>query len=413
MDRPSVDGGRYVVDIVCLPGALYDKFPPTNRQQVMNRLAGRHRVLFVEPPRSLIVQLGKVLLRRRLEQQPMRWFRRLLNVEERKPNLYLHPLVQFLPTKNRRARHRNYRLNARSLRTRIRQLGLKNYVLWIYSPDAFPLISLLDPALVCYDCVDEYTKQPYYRDHFRGLAQDEYELLKCSDLVFVSARPLYESKRSHNSSVHLVPNVAEYDHFAKAQQRAGPTPDELQNLSHPMIGFVGAMDTYKVDFDLLRFLAMARPHWSFVLIGASGQAERSFRAFPLADLANVHWIGPKPYESLPTYIQEFDVCIIPYVLNDYTRCCFPLKFHEFLSTGKPVVSTALPALAEFGALVPMADDYEEFLCALQACIKRDDDAARQRRIEVARRNTWESKASHMMDLIREHMADRRGAAVSL
>jgi hypothetical protein len=45
----------------------------------------------------------------------------------------------------------------------------------------------------------------------------------------------------------------------------------------------------------------------------------------LADLPNVHLLGQQPHETLARYIQQFDVCMVPYVNSHYTATVVPTK----------------------------------------------------------------------------------------
>ena len=61
----------------------------------------------------------------------------------------------------------------------------------------------------------------------------------------------------------------------------------------------------------------------------------------------MHFLGGKPSKSLGAYPQHFDVCLMPYVIDDYTRYVYPLKMHEYLAGGRPVVSSPIRSVEDF------------------------------------------------------------------
>jgi glycosyltransferase involved in cell wall biosynthesis len=180
-----------------------------------------------------------------------------------------------------------------------------------------------------------------------------------------------------------------------------PIPSDLERLPRPRVGFVGALDDYKVDADLLREVAQLQPDWQFVLIGPAGVAGASPRVTALAALGNVHMLGSRPHAELPAYLRGMDACIIPYHLNRYTESCLPLKFFEFLGAGKAIISTPLPELLPYASVARFAATAEAFASEIAAALREDDTALREARLEVARENTWEAKAARMERIVEE------------
>jgi glycosyltransferase involved in cell wall biosynthesis len=68
----------------------------------------------------------------------------------------------------------------------------------------------------------------------------------------------------------------------------------------------------------------------------------------------VHFLGRRPYSTLPSYCKAFDVALLPFVDNQLTQNANPLKLREYLAAGLPVVATDIPearALAEHGVFL--------------------------------------------------------------
>lgn len=393
-----------ILNIICFAGNLYDQKPWTNRQHIMVRLAEMgYCVVYVEPPKSIFRQLVKLIFHIKSEQKVFKWFKRILKLEKREENLYLFSLIEITSMKYRSLRKLNYLLYCHFLKRKLRRMGMENSILWIYTPDAVVLAGRLGEKLLCYDCVDNYASQPWYQKNFKDIDKDELELLKKADLVFTSSKNLYKDKRKYNSQTYLVYNVGDYNHFIKATYPETKIPEDIKQIPKPIVGFIGAIDDYKLDIELLSYLARRRADWSIVLIGPGGVGGKEIDVSVLKSYKNIYFLEKRKYEILPNYIKGFDICIIPYKSNEYTESCFPLKFFEYLATGKPVVVSGLPELERFTPLIKVAKDKEEFSSSVQEVLKTDSEKDKQRRIEIAKKNTWDEKIKTITEIITENL----------
>lgn len=241
---------------------------------------------------------------------------------------------------------------------------------------------------VVYDCMDDWATFPRMQS---GLIASEERLVAEADLVTVSAQRLLEKWRGRNPHLELVRNAADFEHFsAPADRRL------LEDVPRPVAGYFGAIADW-FDIGLLATVAAQRPDCSFVLIGGVFDVDVT----PLQNLPNVHLLGQQPYGDMPAHLREFDVCLVPFVVNRVTAATDPVKFYEYLSQGKPVVSTPMPELEQYRDLLYFADNAGEFARQLDAALDENDPALRERRIEVARRNTWTMRADTMRRAIRD------------
>ncbi|MDP3685374.1 MAG: glycosyltransferase, partial [bacterium] len=178
-------------------------------------------------------------------------------------------------------------------------------------------------------------------------------------------------------------------------------PQDIAHIPHPRIGTVGALDAYKVDIELLEAIAREHPDWHLVLVGPvdyseTGDAENVRK---LGQLPNVHFLGPKPREEVPAYVHAFDVAIIPYRESPYNAASFPLKFWEFLATGKPVVASGLPSLEPYRHLVTLVSSPEAFVRGIQDALEHGAES-REVRVAESKRHTWESRLNVIEKLVR-------------
>jgi len=383
--------------IVCVSRQDWDAGLPTNRQQIMRRAAERgHEVLFVESGGHigrhlwrLAVGPGRGSLLRRLDGGD----RPAERITVRKA-LTVAPWGQKFAFANRI----NSWLTSRRLR---RAGGDAARVLWLYDPTAFELVGHANEALAVYDCVDDYAEQvgddPRRR---RFVALADAESAARAQVVFATTSGLYERQSRQNAQTHLVRNGADFRHFSDvASEDVVP---EIRALPEPVLGFSGNLTSGKVDFDLLEKVASRRPDWNFVFVGpvASDALAAMNR---LTTLPNVHALGFRRYEELPTYVAGFSVGLIPYAVNDYTRNCSPLKVFEYLAAGKPVVASGVTELVGMEPDVVVAGSVEEFVAAVERALADRDAGATERRRELARENTWDGRTARLLQIVDERL----------
>jgi glycosyltransferase involved in cell wall biosynthesis len=360
---------------------------PTSKKHIMRILATKNRVLWVNSigmrrPTASGRDLRRLLFKLR---------RALMGCVEVEPNLFvINPLVLPLPGVGVAERLNAVVLSVQ-LRRHCRRLGMTRPILWTFLPYVNRLVGRLGERMVIYHCVDENAA-------FSGVPQEavlrmERDLVRRADIVFASAEQLCSERRALNPNTHFVRHGVDVAHFSRALDPATPVPHDAGSLPRPVIGFFGLLADW-VDLDVVRALALARPRWSFALVG---KVDTDLR--PLEKLANVHLLGQKPYGSLPGYCRSFDVGIIPFRVNALTLRANPLKLREYLAAGLPVVSTPLPEVARYDGLVGLADGVEGFLAAIEAALGQRSEAMARRRVEAMRGESWAARVEELSALI--------------
>lgn len=389
-------------EIVCFSSQSWDDPLWTNKQHIMSRLAAEHGVLHMNHGMRT---LPEYLLRRwRWNPADFAHPLRLLTdgVAHRGGNLWTGdhwgPLCAKALPRDGRARDFFYReLKYHFMKRYLSSLS-ELPIVWVYHPAFGDIARRMERALLVYDCVDDYSTFPNYRDA-AWLMEREERLCREADLVFCTSPRLHELKRPFNPArTFLVHNVGDAEHFNAALDEATAVPDELLEIARrgPVVGFVGAVSDYKLDLSWIERAARARPDWQLVLIGPVGMADPSTDVSRARRLPNVHLLGARPYAELPRYIKGFDVATIPYRLSEHTASVFPIKFFEFLATGKPVVISALPSLAQFHDAVLVAEDADAFVTRCAEAMAEDSPEARARRLALAEQNSWPSRISTIM-----------------
>ena len=289
------------------------------------------------------------------------------------------------------------RLRLHEARQRLKRLGCKKIILYIWRPEFRHALDEVDADVVCYHIDDEYT----FSDSDLAIPPEELDLLIQSDCVIVHSRELANKKGFLNPNMSLVPNGVDFEMYSAAH----PEPDDMKNIPHPRAGYVGVIKK-QLDLQLLLDLAGRHSELSFVCVGPYGQLGDGV---PLVDamkrLPNVHFLGRKPIAQLPAYMRHLDVCLLPYVRNDYTRYIFPMKLHEYLATGRPVIGTPIASLQEFGQVIQLATSREEWSAALARATSPEAMAAprvRERKA-LAREYDWNLLVANIASGLCSHL----------
>ena len=383
--------------VVCVSPQPWDAELPTNRQQMMRRVARfGHEVVFVETSHFVGRDLWRVARGRSGAASLLGRFVGGESVEDR----ITVRKAPWLAPRARRARWAN-RLNVELTRLLVRRIVRRSpnpVVLWLYDAASGNLVGRCGTAASVYDCVDDHVEVSGKDRRIRELlAAADREAARRASVVITTTRTLYARHRANNPRTYLVPNVGDYEHFAPAASRSYAA-DELRSLPRPVLGFTGNITAWKVDFELLLEVVTRRPEWTLVLVGPV----RADAEAPLAELtacSNVRYLGPKSYERVPAYVAGFDVGLCPYRWNDAMRSGFPLKLYEYLAAGKPVVASGNPDVAGMEPDVRVIHGAAEFQAAVDDVLALDSETDRRRRTERAAASTWESRARAILDLV--------------
>lgn len=276
--------------------------------------------------------------------------------------------------------------------------ALSRPVLWYYTPMMLPLAQHLDASAIVYDCMDELANFKFAPPE---LARLEAELLSAADVVFTGGHSLFEAKRHLHARMYPFPSSVDRDHFATALKIHQPPVDQAA-FPRPRLGYVGVIDE-RLDLSLIDALAAARPDWSIVMIGPVVKISEA----DLPRRANIHYLGGKAYDALPGYIAGWDVGLMPFALNDSTRFISPTKTPEYLSAGRPVVSTAITdVVRHYGDLdgVIVADTSEAFIAGCDRALAMASEASASWREAVGDRlaqTSWDQTFLRMNSLIEQ------------
>jgi glycosyltransferase involved in cell wall biosynthesis len=362
-----------------------------SRQQIALRLARRgHSVLFVEVPRALHSLVSDPL-------GTWRAARRFGSTRMIEDRLLVYTPPPVLPVYYSRATNGiNQRLLLCYLRGAVKRCDMAPDVVWTYWPNTAHLVSHLASRVSVYHCIDDFAAAGYPLVSRRTIATMEADQCREVDIVFARTGQLARAKRVVNPNTHLLPGGVDTTVFDP--ETAGPPPEYIASLPKPVVGFVGTVDD-RVDVDLLVDCAAALPEATFALVGPVRR--HRVRIGRLASLPNLHLFPPCPHDDVPAVVAGFDVSLIPYVVDEYTRALSPIKLYEYLAMGKPVVATRSPYVEREADNVRIASNTGEFTRAVSEAILHPPTAGRRASWRAAAaKHSW----SAQVDEIESHLS---------
>jgi protoporphyrinogen oxidase len=196
-------------------------------------------------------------------------------------------------------------------------------------------------------------------------------------------------------------------HFVQALDRANSHPAH-RDIPGPRLGFYGVIDE-RFDIDLVAKLADAHAQWQIVLVGPVVKIDPD----SLPRRSNIHYLGQQPYEALPQFLAGWDVCLLPFALNESTRFISPTKTLEYMAAELPIVSTPVTDVAEiYGDIVAIAGDAPSFIAACEAALlaspeEHEEKVQKMRKVLAA--TSWDATAEQMRHLIETTPRRQQGA----
>jgi glycosyltransferase involved in cell wall biosynthesis len=269
--------------------------------------------------------------------------------------------------------------------------GDDSYGIWFYTPQAYPLHNLFSPDFVVFDVMDELTM---FHNAPKELKEREADLLQTADVVIAGGPSLWAAKSKIRPDTICLPSCVDSKHYSPSRAReieAETLFEEETKIPHPRIGFFGVIDE-RLDVELVAKIADANPRWHVVMVGPVVKIDPAI----LPQRENIHWLGQKDYAILPMIVQGWDVCMLPFALNDSTKFISPTKTLEYMAAEKPIVSTAVHDVVElYGSVVEIGYSHEEFIKHIEHLLKESEVEQAHRLAlsnEIVKRSTWDAAA---------------------
>lgn len=241
---------------------------------------------------------------------------------------------------------------------------------------------LLDPETYIYYTRDNLIVVDYWKNQGERV---EGLHMKKADLVVANSTYLAAQARKHNPDSFYVGQGCDVSLFDT--NLVTGIPDDIRDIPGPVIGYIGALLSLRLDIEVLEHIAKNRPGWSLVLVGPEDDRFRNSR---LHQMENVYFLGNKSGAELPSYLNKFDVAINPQILSPVTIGNYPRKIDEYLAMGKPTVATKTEAMSVFAGYTYLAENKEDYIELIEAALQERSEDITEGRKEFARQHTWEN-----------------------
>ncbi|WP_345954732.1 glycosyltransferase [Mucilaginibacter sp. PAMB04168] len=390
-------------DIIIVGQQPWDVEIGSNCKNIALELSKHNRVLYVNSPLdriSLLRHKDSPNIKKRLEVIDGK-VNGLIRLQENLWNYYPDEIIESVNwIKNNTIYTFLNKLNnkrfARSIKKAIKQLGFKDYVLFNDNDmfRSFYLKEMLQPALSIYYSRDFMLAVDYWKLHGTTM---EPELIAKSDLCVANSTYLANYCKQYNPNSFYVGQGCDLDTFTGYNQQK-QSPLDITYIPKPIIGYVGALQSIRLDIDIIKHMAKQRPGWNIVLVGPE---DGEFQQSDLHRMPNVHFLGAKSPELLPAYISAFDVCINPQIVNQVTIGNYPRKIDEYLAMGKPTVATRTEAMSTFAEHVYLGDNKEDYVRLIDQALAENSETLQRERVRFAATHTWTNNVAEIYSAIKK------------
>ncbi len=274
------------------------------------------------------------------------------------------------------------------VKKQLKSLNMNSPVIVVTAPNACDYINHFNESSVVYYCVDDFSEWP-------GLDKNlvkamENELIKKSDIFIATSQNLYKNIESQGQQVNLLTHGVDIEFFSAVQEKEHYL---LENIPKPRVGYFGLFDD-RSDKNLLIEIAKLLPDISFVITGGI-ETDTS----QLEKIKNIYLTGRIPYVELPQMAKGYDICMLPYKKNKLTDSIQPLKFKEYLATGKPIISTPIKEALKLEKHINIANTVTEWTDSIGRNLTGLSLTSLEMRSQFIKNESWQKKSEQFLQFI--------------
>ncbi len=259
--------------------------------------------------------------------------------------------------------------------------GITADILWIVDPKLVTLKGAFKERLTIYDCVDD----------FPLLKLQQHRMLKAADIVITTSKLLCLDLKKYKKEVHLVQNGCDIGYFDNNKQLATGWRPPI--AGGRVIGYIGALASW-VDIGLIKELAAAYQNDNILMVGANIGYPR------LPKAKNISYVGQQSYNMVPAYLNMMDATLIPFKQNQITRATNPIKMYEYLSLGKPIISSLIPEVVPYKDVIYISKNKEEFIKNVRLALEENSTMLQEKRRKAALNNSWRARVDDIEEIIK-------------
>jgi glycosyltransferase involved in cell wall biosynthesis len=379
--------------IICFAGEDWWYHHPHSKNHIMRRLArAGNRVVFVNSISMGLPSLSSPDLAGKIKRK-LRSYGKAVRRTEEGIIVLSPPVLPFYSSRLVRALNRW--LLVVQLKLLMVAFDLRDPILWIAIPTAREVAGHLGERALIYQVSDKYEANTMDHASGSGVIRTMHEdLLARAGLIYYSGRKLLEEDLvAHPEIAHkakLLEQGVDFEHFESATARKWEEPADVASIGRPRLGYFGAIESWLIDQELIRYVSRKRPEWQWVMLGL--KAAR----LDVEELPTFHYLGAKPYAEMPRYAASFDVCVLPWVIdNEFVSYGSAIKVREYLATGKPVVITPLYEYERLDGILRVSRGYDDFIAKVEDALSNDSPGMRDARQQAVKESTWDARSEEV------------------
>lgn len=256
---------------------------------------------------------------------------------------------------------------------------------------AHGLIKPLNAKVKVFDAWDNFNKFKVYeklKDKIHGAYKN---LSNCTDFWITNSKDNIEdfTIEFKPNDLKLITNGVDLQRFV-GENRNNILPQDIALINKPIVGFGGKISQL-IDVELLNETMRGIPSISFVFVGQI--LDRKVYE-QIEKLPNFHYLGDKHYDQYPNYVKNFDICIVPYVVEKSKKSgANTIKVYEYLAANKKVVGTPSNGLEYLSDYVYIVNNSEEFIATLR------DMNNNKPKIQL-KNHSWQRKVEEFLESIK-------------
>ena len=279
-------------------------------------------------------------------------------------------------------------------------LSLKNVIFWSYNPMFTEFIGKLNEKLFVFDAVDNWSEHPNYLKMMnkKKLLANYQTIADKADIIFTVSEEMvnFFKELGRTKDTYWIPNGVDYDHFNDSDKTK--QENELSEFTKPIIGYLGTIEE-RVDIDLLVSIAQKHQDKELVLCGPIWPGIKQELENKIRGERNIHTYGRIKFDDAPSYLNQFNVAIIPHKLNKFVNSMNPMKMYDYLACGKPVVATAGAGIDMFKDHIYIAKSTDEFISQIDQALLEDSAEKRELRREAVKKHSWRERTDKMTEIV--------------
>ena len=223
---------------------------------------------------------------------------------------------------------------------KLKNINSYGCVSFLPTPVIQRLIKILKPSKLIYYCIDNLAVKS---SNYKIFKKYENIFIRLADITICTSKILENNAKKISKKVLYVPSGVNYKKLNENNDNLNISDNLFfENLHGKIFGYVGAIRDI-IDYEFIFNLSKKVKNSNFVFVGPLISKPPAY----IKELNNIYFIGPKSHDLIASYIKKFNFCLIPYLKNDFTDAIYPTKINEYLSLGKPIISTRTYEVEKF------------------------------------------------------------------